>query len=285
MTGLARLGLLVALTMVAFAANSILNRAAVDGADMDPVAFAAIRVVSGALALLIIAGAGGRLQGGTILSPARLLGAFSLAVYMLGFSLAYRTLDAGIGALILFGGVQITMFAGAALSGAPIPATRLVGAGIAIGGLAVLLWPSGEVQIDLAGAGLMAAAAVGWGVYSLRGAQEPDALRATALNFALLAPVFLALGLISWPASVPAGAIGLAVLSGVVTSGAGYALWYAVLPRLKATVAGVAQLSVPVIAVVAGALLLAEPVGARVLVSAALVIGGIALSLRPARRP
>jgi len=209
----------------------------------------------------------------------RLWGAATLALYVLGFSFAYVTLEAGTGALILFGGVQITMFAGALLAREQVPGARWIGAGVAFAGLLVLLWPLGGIAPDTQGAALMAAAAVGWGVYSLLGRGSANPLGATAANFALALPAGVLIFALL-PDTVTARGAVLAVISGAVTSGAGYALWYSVLPRLAASVAAVAQLTVPVIAAAAGLVLLGEPVSARFAIAAILVLGGVIYSLR-----
>lgn len=278
-----RLTGLVALTMAAFAANSLLNRAAVDSGAIGPAGFAAIRVAAGAavLAMLVLA----RRQALPLWHRRRWVGALSLTAYMVGFSLAYLSLDAGLGALILFGVVQITMFALGALGGARVSARQIAGAGLAFAGLSWILWPSGGAQVPLAGGLWMVAAGLGWGIYTLSGRGEPAALPATAANFCLALPL-TALPLL-WvrdaaPVTVPG--VALAVLSGAVTSGLGYALWYSLLPRLGAATAATVQLSVPVIALAAGAVVLAEAPGLRLILGAAVVLGGIALALpRPAR--
>ncbi|MDX5414410.1 MAG: DMT family transporter [Rhodobacterales bacterium] len=271
-----RLFLLTALTMLAFAANSILNRMALEDGTTGPAAFAAIRLVSGALCLwlLVVWRSGG-------LRPAwHPGGAASLALYVLGFSFAYVTLPAGVGALILFGGVQITMFAGALLLREPVPARRWGGAALAFGGLVWLLWPAGGAAPDPLGAALMAAAALGWGIYSLLGRGATDPLRATAGNFVFAAPLGLIL-LAILPDSASARGVLLAILSGAVTSGCGYALWYAVLPQLGAARAAVAQLCVPVIAAAGGLLLLGEGVSLRFVLASLLVLGGVLLASLP----
>ena len=267
-----RLLLLTTLVMTAFAANSLLNRLGVAGYGMDPFAFAAIRVAAGAAVLGLL------VRGRLALSPARAVGAGALALYMLGFSWAYLGLGAGVGALILFGTVQLVMFGWAVLRGAPVPALRWIGAAVAFGGLAWLLWPGAVATIPLLPAAAMVAAGIGWGAYSLLGQGEARPLVATAGNFALCLPVVLVPALII-PGDWPPGGVITAVVAGAVTSGLGYALWYRVLPRLEPTTAAVSQLSVPVIAVLGGALLLAEPLTARLVLSAALVLGGIGLSL------
>jgi drug/metabolite transporter (DMT)-like permease len=273
-----KLASLVALTMVAFAANSVLNRLGVADGMTDPVSFAALRLFSGALALTALVLASRRSL--SLWGRSRAIGAGSLAVYMIGFSLAYLTLDAGVGALILFGGVQITIFVVVLLRGEPLPRARWQGAGLAMIGLAYLLLP-GAAAPDFGGALLMGAAAIGWGVYTLVGRTEPDALAATAGNF-IIATIAMAACLLLLPGAHQISASGAvyAVISGVVTSAMGYALWYRLLPQLEASIAGIAQLTVPVIALFGGMLFLGEAVTLSFVLASALVLGGVAWSLR-----
>jgi drug/metabolite transporter (DMT)-like permease len=276
-----RLASLTALTMLAFAANSILNRMAVSAGLIDPISFAVIRVLSGAAILVVIVLA--RRRGLPVFAPGRIGGALSLSLYLVGFSIAYIHLDAGLGALILFGMVQITMFAGAVATGETVARVRWIGAAVALAGLAWLLWPAGAVRVPVIGAVAMGLAGIGWGLYSLIGRRAGDPLAATAANFVLATPVLVAVPLLvpvpldATPISAPG--LALAMLSGAVTSGLGYALWYSVLPRLAASVAGLVQLSVPVIAVLGGAWLLGEVASLRVLGAGAVVLGGIAFGL------
>ena len=277
-----RLFLLTALTMTAFAANSVLTRLALTGTALGPGNFAAIRLASGAVMLMALVAL--RPRAAPLPLRARLPGAAMLALYVLGFSFAYVTLDAGVGALLLFGGVQITMFAGALVLREAIPPVRWIGAGIAFAGLAWILWPAGQGAPDPVGASLMLAAALGWGLYSLIGRKAGAPLVTTAWSFALALPAGL---IAAWaaPGTLDGTGIGLAILSGAVTSGLGYALWYAVLPGLGATVAAVAQLTVPILAMAGGMLALGEPLTLRFVLAAALVLGGVGLSLTGLRRP
>lgn len=274
-----RLFLLTALTMLAFAANSILNRMALEDGATGPAAFAAIRLLSGALCLWVLVA----WHRGDLRPAWHPGGAASLALYVLGFSFAYVSLPAGVGALILFGGVQITMFAGAILLRETVPARRWAGAALAFAGLMWLLWPQGAVVPDPAGSALMAAAAFGWGIYSLLGRGSTDPLRATAGNFVFAAPLGLLVLLILPDTATARGAL-LAVISGAVTSGCGYALWYAILPRLGASRAAVAQLTVPVIAALGGLVLLAEGISLRFALAAILVMAGVLLASIPPTR-
>lgn len=278
--------ILTLLTLVAFALNSILNRFGVAGLGMDPGAFAVVRVAAGAAMLGGLVLWRGRSDGVTARPFRRLGSAAALALYMIGFSMAYLTLDAGVGALILFGTTQITMFAGALFGGEQVTSRRVAGAALALAGLAVLVWPAGAgAALPVAGAALMASAGLGWGLYSLAGRAESDPLASSAANFVICLPLvlpLLAFGDGGW--SGPGLAV--AALAGAVTSGLGYALWYAILPGLGAQRAAVAQLSVPLIAALGGVVLLGEGLGWRFWASSALVLGGIGLSvIARARRP
>jgi drug/metabolite transporter (DMT)-like permease len=276
-----RLFLLTALTMLAFAANSVLNRWAVGPGHIGAVEFAAVRLVAGAgaLAALVLWQRKGFAWPGW---RGRGPGIMGLSVYLIGFSLAYLGLDAGTGALVLFGMVQVTMFAGALLSQEAVPGRRWAGAGLALVGLALIAAPAGE-GVAIGPLAMMAMAGVGWGIYSLAGRGARDPLAATAWNFLLAVPLVVPLAVALGVQRPDGTGVALAVVSGAVTSGLGYALWYAILPALGAARAAVAQLSVPVIAALGGAVLLAEAPGVRFWIASVLVLGGVALASLPYR--
>ncbi len=267
---------LIAVVMTAFAANSLLNREALAGADTGPAAFAALRLASGAAMLCALAyWRAGRARLAAALRPSK---AAALAVYVLGFSFAYVSLPAGLGALILFGGVQLTMLAGSLVMGEVVPARRLAGGAVAFAGLVWLLAPNAAGAVPLAGAALMTAAAIGWGIFTLMGRGSSDALADTAGAFALALVPGLALVAVL-PDGITASGAALAVVSGAVTSGLGYALWYALLPGLSPSLAGVVQLSVPVLALLGGVPLLGEALTLRLVLAAAVVLGGLAIAV------
>jgi drug/metabolite transporter (DMT)-like permease len=280
-----RLAALTALVMMAFAANSVLNRAAVATGEIGALDFALVRAVAGAAVLVLLI----RLRHGRVLllEPRRILGGVMLTTYLIGFSIAYLAMDAGLGALILFGGVQVTMFAGGLALGERPPRRRWIGAALALAGLAWLVWPGSTVAAPLWALAAMGAAALGWGAYSLigRGSADPMGDTAAAFVWATVAGFVLVL-VQTGGATVNLSSVtglALAIVSGAVTSGLGYALWYAVLPRIGASVAGLVQLSVPVIAALGGVVILAEAPTLRMLGAGALVLGGIAWGLWPQR--
>ncbi|MEM9604150.1 MAG: DMT family transporter [Pseudomonadota bacterium] len=270
----ARVTVLTLLAMVAFAANSLLARVAIRDGLIDASSFTVIRLVSGALALWLLV----RLRSGNrAAAEGTLAGAAALFVYAAAFSFAYLELSAAMGALILFGAVQVTMIGVGLVRGDRLSAAQWGGLAAALIGLVGLLSP-GLRAPPVGAAALMLVSGVAWGVYSLLGRGVRDPLAATAGNFVRAAPASLGLLLVSASAlhGSTLGAL-YAVASGVVASGAGYAVWYSAMPAMSAPVAGSVQLSVPVIAAVGGVLFLAEPVSTRLAVGAVAVLGGVAV--------
>jgi len=276
-----RLIALTAVTMLAFAANSVLNRWGLLDGETGPAAFQALRVVSGAVCLGVLLYFRGKMP--TLLTRQRVVGSGSLMAYMIGFSFAYVALDAGVGALILFGGVQVTMFAGALLKGERPPMLRWVGAAVAFCGLIWLLWPGAVGAPPLGAALMMGVAAISWGIYSLAGRGATDPMAETGANFICSIPFALVVWLFVQDGMSMSGAL-LAIACGAVTSGLGYALWYSVLPKLDAAVAALTQLTVPVIAVLGGVLILGEVASGRLIMASAVVLGGVALGVLGGQR-
>lgn len=274
--GAARTALLTTLAMLAFASNSLLCRIALRDTTIDAASFTSIRLASGALVLALLL----RTRGRRPLAAGSWPMAAMLFAYAICFSFAYRDLTAATGALLLFGAVQLTMMGAGLLSGERLIGLRLAGVLVAVAGLVWLLLPGLSAPPYLAAA-LMLAAGIAWGVYSLLGRGAGDPTAATGGNFVRAVPFAAIASLVaaSQASPDPAGVL-YAVLSGAVTSGLGYVLWYAALPALTATSAATIQLCVPAIAALGGAVLLAEPVTARLLLASAAILGGIALTIR-----
>ena len=268
---------LTSTVMVAFAANSVLARLALQTTAIDAATFSAVRLAAGALVLWLVVRRAGR-GGGSWPSAA------ALFVYAAAFSFAYLALATGTGALLLFGAVQITMIGWGLARGERFSAVQWGGLAAALGGLVILLAP-GITAPPLGPALLMGASGAAWGVYSLRGRGAERPAAESAGNFARAA--VLGAGLLAVAALVPGGAVradaaglGYAALSGGVTSGLGYVAWYAVLPALRATTAATVQLSVPVLAALGGLAVVGEPVTVRLAVASAVTLGGIAVVVR-----
>jgi drug/metabolite transporter (DMT)-like permease len=268
--------LLTAVAMLAFAANSLLCRLALQQGGIDPAGFTGIRLISGAVMLAVILRLRTRQS-----SPAHAdwIAAGMLFAYAALFSFAYVSLPAGTGALILFGAVQLTMFSAGLRSGESFGPIAWLGLALAVAGLVYLVMPGIAAPPPL-GAALMAFAGVAWGVYSLRGRGVADPVAATAGNFARSLPFALVLSL-PFIADMHADATGaaLAVASGALTSGIGYVIWYAALRTLPATRAATVQLSVPLIAAFGGVAFLSEAITLRLIMASVAIVGGIALVL------
>jgi drug/metabolite transporter (DMT)-like permease len=270
----ARIILLITVAMIAFAGNSLLCRAALRDTGIDAASFTTIRIVSGAVMLWAVVLLRGAPDGkGTWLS------ATALFAYAAGFSFAYMSLPAATGALLLFGAVQGTMISRGIWAGERLNGLQTAGLVLAFGGLVGLLLP-GLSSPPLYGSILMLGAGVAWGVYSLRGRGAGDPTRVTAGNFLRAAPLAATLSVMTLDsASLDTGGAWYAIASGALTSGLGYAIWYGVLPALKATHAATVQLSAPVLAALGGAIFLGEPITLRLMLAAAAILGGIAMAI------
>ena len=264
--------------MIAFASNSLLCRAALKQTSIDAASFTFVRVFSGAVVLWLVTNLRRMIRttrdvgvGGNWIS------ALALFLYAAGFSFAYVDVAAGTGALLLFGAVQATMILWGLHKGERLRAIQIVGLVVAMTGLIVLLFP-GLSAPPLFGSILMLGAGVAWGIYSLRGKRERNPVTATTGNFVRAVPFAAAVSIIflRWLDLDIAGVI-YAIISGAITSGLGYVIWYCVLPSLKAASAATVQLSVPVLAATGGILLLGEPITLRYVLASIAVLGGIAL--------
>lgn len=271
-----RLVALTTLVMVAFAANSLLCRQALKYTDIDPASFSTLRIVSGAAVLWLV----NCVQNRVSVGKGSWTGAFALLIYVIGFSFAYLSLAAGTGALLLFGAVQLTMIMVGLRSGETLRRDQTAGLLSAIAGLLVLVLPDIEAP-SLIGAILMLVSGIAWGIYSLLGRGTADPLAETAGHFLRAAPMAVCISLILFPSlQIDASGALYALLSGALTSGLGYVLWYRVLPEIHAIHASTVQLSVPLLASMGGMLLLDEPLTSNFLIASVLTLGGIWLVLR-----
>jgi drug/metabolite transporter (DMT)-like permease len=267
---------LTAVAMGAFAGNSLLCRGALAGGAMDPLTFTSVRLASGALVLAVLA------HGRGPAAPSW-RAAFLLFAYALGFSLAYTRITAAVGALLLFGAVQVTMIGWALGSGERLWPRQWLGLLMSLGGTLGLTLP-GLAAPDPLGAALMAGAGVAWGAYSLLGRRAGDPLSVNAASFARSVPMALLAAAVGFLALAPphatARGLALAAASGGITSGLGYAVWYAALRGLTAAEGAVVQLSVPPLAALGAVVFLGEVLGLRLLASGGAILGGIALASR-----
>lgn len=266
---------LTLLAMLAFAGNSILCRLALRATPIDAATFTSIRIVSGAIMLGLIT----QIKGGGLKAEGNWPSALALFIYAAGFSFAYIQLSAGTGALLLFGAVQVTMVGYGFWTGERLRKQQIAGFILALVGLVIFLLP-GLSAPPLLSSGLMMAAGVAWGIYSLRGKTASNPMGMTAGNFLRAVPftVGLSLSMVSDATLTITGCL-YAVAAGAVTSGLGYTIWYTALKDLTATSAATVQLSVPVIAAAGGILVLGENLTLRLVVASSAILGGIALAI------
>ncbi|MGP0171682.1 EamA family transporter [Pseudomonas sp. NCHU5208] len=276
----ARTLLLTALAMLAFAGNSLLCRLALRETEIDAASFTLIRLLSGALTLWILL----QLRHTRRPMAGNWPGALALFLYAAAFSFAYLQLDAGVGALLLFGAVQLSMLLWGLLRGERLSPLATLGTLLASAGLLALLLPGASAP-PFSAALLMLLAGIAWGAYSLLGRGQGDPLAVTAGNFLRATPLAALLAVVlSNQLQWDGPGLLYALLSGALTSGIGYAIWYSALPGLRASQAATVQLSVPILAALGGSLLLGEALSLRLLLSAAAVLGGIALVLGSRQR-
>jgi drug/metabolite transporter (DMT)-like permease len=268
---------LTVLALIAFAGNSVFCRLALAGPIIDPASYTAVRLITGAVTLWIIAAFRRKESFGK--SGGSWISASMLFLYAVTFSFAYISLSAGTGALILFAAVQITMITVGLYAGERPETLEWLGLLIAISGLIYLVSP-GITAPSILGSLLMAIAGIAWGVYSLRGRDASDPVGATTDNFLRTVPLAVGVVLL-WLPTLTITPMGFlwAALSGSITSGAGYVLWYAALPHLTATRAATVQLGVPVLAALAGVVVLSEAISLRLVISAVAILGGVGLAV------
>jgi drug/metabolite transporter (DMT)-like permease len=268
---------LVAFALSAFALNSVLCRMALGFDEADPAGFTLVRLASGAIAMSVILAASRKKDHFFICGKWK--SAFFLFAYAFAFSFAYLGLSAATGALILFGSVQLTMLVATKFRGEGVRPSEWFGLLLAISGLIYLVLP-GLHKPPLFNFILMVIAGISWGIYTLIGQSSSEPLADTAgnfvrsLTFILISSLFfiheINLSLRGWI---------LAVASGAVGSGLGYAIWYAALPHISAAKAATLQLAVPLIAAFGGIVFLGETLSARLVFASALILGGIGITI------
>lgn len=263
----------ICIAMLAFAANSVLCRLALAEQQIDPMSFSLIRVCSGAAVLLLL----------YIFSVQKakiqwnIKNGFSLALYIVAFSMAYLHIDAGVGALLLFGTVQLSMVGYGLCHGEKINIQRGAGLGIAILGIFILLLP-GATAPNLVYVAIMVLSGIGWAMYSIAGKNMQNPLASTLANFVMAIP-FVLLAYVAFYTqgfAKPQGVF-LAVLSGGLASSGAYVLWYAIVKHIDRVTASTVQLSVPCLAILGGSLFIGETIGLRIVLSTVIVLLGIFL--------
>ncbi len=276
----ARLIAMICFAMLAFAANSLLCRLALKHTDIDAASFSVVRLASGALVLWLLCA----LRRTSTIGKGSWQGAAALFVYVFAFSFAYRHLETGTGALLLFGAVQLSMVLYGMFKGERMRTRAIVGFVLALAGLVSLLLP-GAASPDALSALTMLLSGLAWGIYSLFGKGGVDPLATTAGNFIRSIPLVLIASL-PFLSGLHWDSLGMlyALLSGALASGVGYAVWYIAVRDLAAFQAATVQLSVPILASLAGIVLLDESLSLRMVLASVGVLGGVALVLGSKQR-
>ncbi len=271
------------LALLAFAANSIFCRLALQPSNIDPASFTSIRLISGALALIIILvirpGSDSLNITKTLFTKQswNWLGALLLFSYAILFSFVYTLLDTATGALILFATVQIFLLISQLVQGYRFSTVEIIGIILAMIGFIYLTLP-GASRPDWLGLLLMSLAGISWGGYTLVGKHASHPTKNTAENFLRCVPITIIAWIIfSDQYSINAWGILWAVLSGVFASAMGYSLWYYSVKHINMTQAALSQLLVPVLAAIGGVLLVKESVTSSFIISAVLIVLGIAM--------
>lgn len=268
-----RIVVLTLFTMLAFSGNSLLCRAALLQTDIDAASFTSIRLVSGALMLWLLVS----LRANSKHNEGSWLSAATLFIYAATLSFAYAGLPAGLGAILLFGAVQVTMISWGIKTGECFSVKQWLGLVLAFAGLIGLMLP-GVSAPPLISSLLMIGSGVAWGLYSLRGKGTGNPIAVTAGNFARAVPFSIILSVLFFKhMSLDPLGVAYAITSGAITSGLGYTIWYTVVPALRASSAATIQLCSPVLTSIAGVVFLQEELTLRLLLSSVVILGGIAL--------
>lgn len=267
----------IIIAMLAFAANSVLCRLALAGQQIDPMSFSVLRVLSGAVVLMFLYFAHRRRSKKPLKIEWNLKNAIYLAVYIVAFSIAYLKINAGVGALLLFGTVQLSMVAYGIFHGEKINLMCGIGLVVAVLGILFLLL-SGANTPNLFYSLIMMISGLAWAAYSIAGKTMRSPLSSTLANFVLAVPV-VSLGFVLFAKNVlilPQGIV-LALLSGGLASSGAYILWYSIVQKIDRITASTVQLFVPCLAILGGSLFIGEIPNLRMIIATVIVLIGILL--------
>lgn len=264
------------LALLAFAGNSVICRLALQDGEIDAASFTSIRLIAGIIVLSVILHAR-KPRGEEDVKSTGWMGAIYLFIYAATFSFAYTTLETGIGALVLFGAVQITMIGKSLLSGTRLHYSEWIGLIVAFSGFIYLVLPD-ITSPSVVGFALMTLSGIAWGLFTLRGRNAVEPLRDITTSFQYTLPfvVLLLLANLNDLALSSTGFL-LAILSGGMASALGYIVWYRALQQLTATQAAVLQLLVPVIAAFGGVIFANEVITHHLVIASASILGGVLL--------
>lgn len=245
---------------------------------MDAYTFTFFRLLSGAIMLLILFLYKNRTI--KISLKQNWISAFMLFAYAISFSFAFINLDAGIGTLILFAVVQLTMILIAILKKESVTRKKLFGIALAFAGLTYLLIPNETLNLSFFHVSLMIISGIAWAFYTILGKNANDSVALTTENFTK-SIVFLILFYVIFNTNtyITYEGIILACFSGAITSALGYVLWYYVLAKIEIITAGIIQLIVPVISIFLSIVILGEELSLKLIISSMIILCGIVICL------
>ena len=270
---------IICLSLLFLGLNSILCKAALVNHDIDAFSFTFFRLLFASITLIII----------YIIKTKKYIfkikknwfTSLMLFLYAICFSYSYLGIDAGFGTLLLFGVVQIIMMLSSLFYKIKMSYQKAIGLIISFFGLAYLLFPKDDFEISYYYTLLMIISGVSWAFYTILGKKSTDSLFNTMDNFVkatILAILFYLIFVYDSFTFTNYGLL-LAFISGSLTSGIGYVLWYEVLPKIEILTAGIIQLFVPIISIFFSVLFLSENLTFDLLLSTFLVSLGIVISL------
>ena len=269
---------LVFISLLFLSANSILCRMAISTQNIDAFSFTILRIFSGAILLLIIYFYKNRTLNFDM--KKNWLSSFMLFLYAICFSYSYVNMFAGIGTLILFAVVQLSMILIAIFYKESFSINKILGIIVAFAGLVYLLYPKEDFSISFFHAFLMIISGIAWAIYTVIGKSSTNALFNTTDNF-FKASIFVVLFTIFFIDSLKLDFYTsiLAISSGAITSALGYLIWYEILPKMQIITASILQLIVPVLAIFLSVIILDEVLSFELLISTFVILFGIFIAL------
>ena len=270
--------ILVFISLLFLSANSILCRMAISTQNIDAFSFTILRIFSGAILLLIIYFYKNRTLNFDM--KKNWLSSFMLFLYAICFSYSYVNMFAGIGTLILFAVVQLSMILIAIFYKESFSINKILGIIVAFAGLVYLLYPKEDFSISFFHAFLMIISGIAWAIYTVIGKSSTNALFNTTDNF-FKASIFVVLFTIFFIDSLKLDFYTsiLAISSGAITSALGYLIWYEILPKMQIITASVLQLIVPILAIFLSVIILDEVLSFELLISTFVILFGIFIAL------
>jgi len=268
---------MTSLALLFLSANSILAKAALVNNSIDAYSFTFFRIISGAITLLVLIYF--KQKTLKLSMNKNWVTSFMLFLYAITFSYAYLDLEAGVGTLLLFGVVQLSMIFIAVFKKESINLQKIFGIVVAFTGLIYLLYPTKQFSLSFFHSFLMIVAGTAWAVYTVLGKSSKDALFNTYDNF-VKASIFVVLFYVLFIdiVFITTQGVVLAIVSGSLTSAIGYAIWYVVLPQLQIVTASIIQLIVPIIAIFLSVLFLGEQLTSTLVISTVIILSGIIIS-------